>query len=281
MAAMGPRLSHADWLALPQEARDLAYNNNIAAPDSAELIAWRNERSTAFRTTHASALDVPYGPRERNKVDFYPGRDRQAPCLVFIHGGYWQRNTREDFACFAEGMLAQGWSVAMPGYTLAPDVPLAEIVREVHAAIGMIASDGGAHGVAGPLILSGWSAGGHLTAAALAHDSVVAALAMSGVYDLAPLRDTYLDEKLQLTEAEIADLSPVRQPQVMKPMTITYGVQEVPALVHDSNWLYGLRQSAGAPGALLPIEGTNHFSLLEEMYRPDGQLVKAALALQP
>ena len=281
MAPDGPRLSHADWLALSQEERDLAYNNNVASPNSAELLAWRDKRSAAFRAINNEALDVPYGPRERNKVDFYPSDEANAPCLVFVHGGYWQRNTRENFACFAEGMLAHGWSVAMPGYTLAPEVSLAEIVREIYAALDMIAAEGGKHGVAGPLILSGWSAGGHLTAAALAHKSVVAALAMSGIYDLAPLRETYLNEKLQLTDAEIADLSPAYHPAIMKPMTITYGSLEVPALVHDSNWLYGLRQAAGAPGALLPVEGANHFSLLEELYKPDGQLVKAALALQP
>ena len=279
MAATGPRLSTADWHALGQDERDAAYNNNLAAPNSAELVAWRNERSAAFRAAHATGLDVPYGPRERNKIDFYPAAERNAPCLVFIHGGYWQRNSREDFACFAEGVMAHGWSVAMPGYTLAPDASLAEIVREIHAALDLIGTQGGTHGVGGPLILSGWSAGGHLTAAALAHESVTAAVAMSGIYDLAPLRDTYLNDKLHLTDAEIADLSPAYHPAVMKPMTITYGADEVPALVHDSNWLYGLRRAAGAPGDLLAVAGANHFSLLEELYRPDGLLVSAALAL--
>ena len=52
--------------------------------------------------------------------DLYPANDPKAPCFVHIHGGYWQRNSKEVFAFLAEGPLARGWSAALPGYTLAP-----------------------------------------------------------------------------------------------------------------------------------------------------------------
>src|SRR6202011_5904026 len=110
------------WATLSQAARDAAYNNNLAVANSAELIERRNAASAVFRKQHPAGLDVPYGPAPRQRFDLFAANNAAAPCLVLIHGGYWQRNTREDFAAFAEGIMAHGWSAAMVGYTLAPDV---------------------------------------------------------------------------------------------------------------------------------------------------------------
>jgi acetyl esterase/lipase len=268
------------WATMSQAARDAAYNNNLAVANSAELIERRNAASAAFRKAHPAGLDVPYGPAPRQRFDLFAAKDAAAPCLVFIHGGYWQRNTREDFAAFAEGIMTHGWSAAMVGYSLAPDVPLKGIVAEIGQALDWLGQNGAKHGLAGgPIVVSGWSAGGQLTAMALSHPRVTAGLAISGVYELAPIRDTYLNEKLRLTDEEIATLSPLRLPVVRKPMAIAYGTSELPALVTDSRDLHARRHAAGAPGALLPIAGADHFSILEELRRPDGALVGAARAL--
>jgi acetyl esterase/lipase len=270
----------AGWAELSQAARDAAYNNNLAVANSAALIERRNAASAAFRAAHAAGLDVPYGPAPRQRFDLFPASAASAPCLVFIHGGYWQRNTREDFACFAEGVFAHGWSAALPGHTLAPDATLAEIVAEIRRALDWLGTDGAKHGIgAGPIVVSGWSAGGHLTAVVLDHPRVAAGLAISGIFELAPIRDTYLDEKLRLTDAEIETLSPLRLPPVPKPLAISYGTAELPALVEDSRDLYAHRMAAMAPGSLLPIAGADHFTILEELRRPDGKLVRAALEL--
>lgn len=268
------------WATLSQAARDAAYNNNLAVADSAALIERRNAASAAFRKQHPTGLDVPYGPAPRQRWDLFAANSAAAPCLVFIHGGYWQRNTREDFAAFADGIMAHGWSAAMVGYSLAPDVSLTAIVGEIGQALDWLGRNGASHGLAGgPIVVSGWSAGGHLTAMALSHPRVAAGLAISGVYELAPIRDTYLDEKLRLSDEEIATLSPLRLPAVAKPLAIAYGTNELPALVADSRDLHARRQAAGAPGPLVPIAGADHFTILEELRRPDGALVGAARAL--
>jgi len=268
------------WETMSQAARDAAYNNNLAVKNSAELIERRNAQAAAFRQAHPAGLDVPYGPAPRQKWDLFAAASVTSPCLVFIHGGYWQRNTREDFAAFAEGIMAHGWSAAMVGYTLAPDVSLTAIVGEIDQALDWLADNGVARGLAaGPVVVSGWSAGGHLTAMALSHRRVTAGLAISGVFDLAPISQTYLDEKLRLTDEEVATLSPLRLPAVQKRLAISYGTNELPALVADSRDLHARRSAAGAPGPLLPIEGADHFSILEELRRPDGALVAAARAL--
>ena len=267
------------WSSLTQDARDAAYDNNGAVADSPALIEKRNTGSAAFRKAHPTGLDIPYGPKERNRWDLYPAKNPDAPCLVFIHGGYWQRNSREDFAMFMAGIQAHGWSAALPGYSLAPEVKLGDVVVEIRAALDWLQAEGSKHGIAGPVILSGWSAGGHLTAMALDHPLVAAGLAISGVYDLEALRDTKLNAALQLTDGEIASLSPLRLPVVNKPMTIAYGTSELPTLVNDSRNLHAMRAAAHAPGVLLPVAHGNHFNILEQLADPEGDLTCAALDL--
>jgi arylformamidase len=275
----GPLDPRLNWTALSQAERDAAYDNNAAVKNSAALIAERNQLSETLRASRKSFLDVPYGDRERTKVDLYPAADRTAPCLVFLHGGYWQRNSRNVFAMLVEGVAAHGWSVAIPGYSLAPDVSLTDIVTEISQSLDWLAENGEAYGISGPVVLSGWSAGAHLVAMALDHPRVAAGLAISGVYDLAPIRDTALNNALKLTDQEITNLSPLRLPAVHKRLDIAYGTAELPALVFDSVKLHELRMAAHAPGRLFPIEGADHFSILSELRRPDGALVEIARKL--
>src|SRR3954453_11690948 len=211
---LDPRLN---WTALSQAERDAAYDNNAAVKNSAALIAERNQLSETLRASRKSFLDLPYGDRDRTKIDLYPAADTTAPCLVFLHGGYWQRNSREVFAMLVEGVAAHGWSVAIPGYSLAPDATLSQIVTEISQSLDWLAQDGAAYGIAGPVILSGWSAGAHLVAMALDHPRVTAGLAISGVYDLAPIRDTGLNTALKLTDQDnTIAASPAGRPQAAR-----------------------------------------------------------------
>jgi acetyl esterase/lipase len=265
---------------MTQSERDAAYNNAAAVADSQRLIRERNEASAQFRTAHAGHLDLAYGVGDRLKWDLYPAKNLGAPCIVFIHGGYWQMNRREDFAIFAEGFAADGWSVAMPGYTLAPDASLAQISAELRAALNWLAAHGPQHGIATDrIVLSGWSAGGHLAALLLDHPIIKAGLAISGVFELGPLRDTYLNAKLNLSEDEILQLSPLRLPVIQKPLALAYGSRELLALVSDSRDFHAMRAAAHAPGALIPVAGADHFTILNQFRLASGELVHAAKGL--
>jgi len=267
------------WHGWTQAARDTAYNNTEAVADSAALIEERNTASAAFRAAYPGVYDQPYGEGEREKWDLYPGRDPNAPCLVYIHGGYWQRNRREDFACLAEGAIAMGWSVAMNGYTLAPEASMTRIAWEIQRGLDWLATNGPKHGIGGPIVATGWSAGGHLAALAVEHPAVTAGIAISGIFELAPIRDTYLDAAVTLTDAEIAELSPIRRPVVMKPLAIVYGGTELPELRRQSRVFHRIRAEAQAPGPLLPIPGADHFRVLEALRRPDGAMLRLAAEL--
>ena len=262
-----------DWGTLNQAQRDARYNNSAAVPNSPALMAELRAASEARRAEQPAGLDQPYGPGARNQVDLFPGTEG-APCLVFIHGGYWQRNSRDGFSALGDGVRAHGWSVALPGYTLAPEASLATIVREIGESLAFIRTR-----VSGPIILSGWSAGGHLAAMGLGHPAVHAGLAISGVFELGPVRDTYLNEKLRLTDDEVETLSPLRLPVGPKPLAVAYGTAELPPLVSDSRALNYHRSAAHAPGPLIPGAGMNHFTVLDGLRSRDGQLTRALLDL--
>ena len=130
-----------NWGTLSRAARDAAYDNIAAVTDSMALNTARAEASAVFRAGHAGHLDLRYGPRERNTWDLFPAADPNAPCVVFIHGGYWQRNSKDQFASLIAGPYALGWSAALPGHTLAPDASLTEIVAEINAALDWLAAN--------------------------------------------------------------------------------------------------------------------------------------------
>ena len=260
------------WGMMSRAERDAAYNNSDAVKNSPALNEARIAASAAFRKAHPEHLDLAYGPKERNSWDLFPVKDPNAPCFVFIHGGYWQRNSKDQFASLIAGAYERGWSAALPGYTLAPEATLTEIVDEINQALDWLAANGARHGIAGKVVLSGWSAGGHLTAQCFGHRRVSAGLSISGVFELGPIRDTYLNDKMQFTEDELVKLSPLRLPMVKKPLAIAYGTAELPPLVNDSRKLHSRRAAEHLPGALIPVASANHFTILDAL-RADGELI--------
>jgi arylformamidase len=267
------------WRGMTRAQLDAAYNNSAAVKNSGEKLADWQRRSDIVRARHKELLDLTYGPRARNRIDaFRCGRPR-APLLIYIHGGYWQRNAKEFYACLAEGPLARGIDVALIGYTLAPDATLTEIVAEARAALRWLRAQGPGFGLATEkLIVSGWSAGGHLTAMTVRDAD--AGLAISGIYDIEPCRLNYLNEKLNMTVDEQVVLSPIRQlPSRSPPLTVAYGLAELPELQRQSRDYHEARQKAGLPSELLPLTGHDHFSILEELASPTGALCEAVVCL--
>ena len=262
------------WRGMTRPALDAAYNNSAHVADSAALLAAWEMRSAQLRSRNPSLLDLRYGMGERNRIDIFRCGSANAPLLVFVHGGYWQRNSKEIFSCMAEGPLAHGCDVALPGYTLAPQADLGTIVTEIRAAIRWLRREGPAFGVATrALVVSGWSAGGHLTALAMSWPEVDAGLSISGIFDLEPIRLGALNDKLGLDAAAEDALSPLRQlPRRAGPLVVSYGTAELPELQRQSRDYAGAWQGAGLPGSLLPLEACNHFSILHELVAPEGRL---------
>jgi hypothetical protein len=249
---------------MDRAALDAAYNNGAAVEDSAQIVADWQKRSARLRAAHPEGMDLRYGRDERNRVDYFAAR-RDGPVLAFIHGGYWQNRAKELFSFVAEGPLAWGINVALLGYTLAPQKRLDGIVAEIHAALDWLHSSlGMLGGDKSRIFVSGWSAGGHLSAMAMGHAAVRGGLAISGIYDLEPMRLCYINDKLRLDEDEARRNSPG---PTEKPLFIAYGADELPELCRQSeDYARLLKRGAAA------VPGKNHFTILEELASPHGAL---------
>jgi arylformamidase len=256
---------------MDRAALDAAYNNGAAVKDSAQIVADWEARSARLRAAHPDGMDLRYGPDERNRIDYFAAR-RDGPVLMFIHGGYWQNRAKELFAFIAQGPLAWGINVALVGYTLAPQKRLDGIVAEIHASLSwlhesvpMLGGDRRA------IHVSGWSAGGHLTAMAMSHPAVRGGLAISGIYDLEPMRLSYINDKLRLDESEQRRCTPGRTD---KPLSVAYGGDELPELCRQSE---DYAKLLGTKAVAVP--GRNHFTVLEELASPHGALTALARKL--
>jgi arylformamidase len=262
-----------DWRKLSREELDRGLNNGLAVPGSADLVAGWDRQSADLRGRHAAHLDLRYGPRERNRIDFLKAADK-APTLLFIHGGYWQTRAKETFALFAEGPMAHGINVALIGYTLAPDATLEQIVAEIHSGIDFLAKELPALGGDGKgIVVSGWSAGGHLTAMAQSHSFVRAGMAISGIYDLEPIRHSYLNEKLRLDEAMSRSNSPMMMAGgPTKPLSLVVGNAELLQLRKQTADFAAHRARYGLPVTFEEIPGADHFTIMKEMASPTGRI---------
>ena len=267
------------YCGMDRAALDAAYNNSAAVSNSGAMMEAFGERSAALRAAHLGLRELRYGTAPRNRIDYLPA-DRPGPLLVFIHGGYWQMRSKDDFSFVAAGPLAHGVHVALVGYTLAPDASLTEIVAEVREAIGHLHNEADLPGVDRQRILvSGWSAGGHLTALCMDEPGVIGGIAISGIYDLAPMRLCYLNEKLQLTEQEVDALSPLQLPIGTKPLALVYGGDELPEMQRQSVAFADARNAV--PGnRLSALAGHNHFTILEELAMPNGAITRLVVSMK-
>ncbi|MGQ7934883.1 alpha/beta hydrolase [Paraburkholderia sp. D1E] len=262
---------------MDQAALRAAYDNVAAVADVAERMFGFQTRSAALYAAAPCRRDVAYGPSPRQRFDWFPCGKPDAPIFVFIHGGYWQARSKEDFAFVASGPLGCGFNVVLAEYTLAPQASMTQIVGEIDALLAALAADRDGLGTRGPVCLAGHSAGGQLSAVYRAHESVVHAMPISALVDLEPIAMSWLNEKLQLTQAEIDAYSPMRHIGKGVPMTVTVGTAELPELVRHSEEYAAACREAGEQAEFVPLAGCNHFTILEDLARADGVQMKAVV----
>ena len=264
---------------MDRDALDRAYNNTLAVPDAADKVADFARRSAAVYGSFDVKRDLAYGEGRRQRLDWIAGPALGAPTLAFIHGGYWQHRSKEDFALVAAGPLARGFNVALIEYTLGPDARMGEIVAEIGQAADFLAAclaDWGAD--PRRLCLAGHSAGGHLAACHRAHPAVALVLGISGLYDLEPIRLCYLNDKLDLTPAEVAAYSPERHIGPGTRTLLTAGSIELPELIRQTDDYADRLRAGGEAVDEIPAPGHDHFTVLETIARPDGPALEAVAA---
>lgn len=265
---------------MTRDQLDDAYNNGKAVADSPQWIVEWTHRSQETRRRSDAVLDSAYGPRERQRFDYFPSGRSGAPLFVFIHGGYWVRNGIGMFSFLAEGPNACGIDFVTLGYTLAPEARLHEIVDEIRNGLTHLQNAGGFGYDPGRIYVGGWSAGGHLAAIAADHPAVRGTLPISGIFDLEPLSLNYLNDPLQLTPDDILNLSPQRLLRAgLPPMRIMSGGNELPELQRQSADYASAAQAAELDARLFVLPGHHHYSILDELAKPNGFVTQTLAAL--
>ena len=262
-----------------------AYDNLAAIDGVADVIAALHSRSQSFHQGHRCVGEIAYGGGPRQVYDWYPAADAdaaQAPVLLYLHGGYWQARSKRDFACVAAGAHHAGMHVVLGEYTLAPQARLADMVAEVGLLLDTLAHHpvlGGAPAGRPRMVLCGHSAGGQLAAMHRAHPSLAGVLAISGLFELEPIRRGALNDALRLSEQEVRDCSPQRRIGRGVPTVVAVGGAELPELRRQSREYAAALQAAGEPARLLELQGANHLSVLAELEDGHGRLLAEAIAL--
>jgi arylformamidase len=238
------------YRSMDRQALDAAYNNSAAVADSDRYLADWLHRSEALRARMPDHLNLVYGNAPRARLDFFPANCTGAATLLFFHGGYWQRNAKEGFGFVAEGPLSRGFHVALAGYTLAPEATMDRIVRKSRTALRWLhehlATLGGDPA---RLYVSGWSAGGHLAAMLMDEPMVAGGLAISGLFDLEPIRLSYLNEKLGLDAEQARRNSPLLNlPARAAKLIMAHGGNELPELKRQSREFGAAWSARGLPG---------------------------------
>ncbi len=270
-----------------QEQIDAQYDTAIPVADRAAEMRHYQERSAHARATLPCRLGVPYGPTRAETLDIFPADSTDAagaPVFIFIHGGYWRALSAADFSCVALGLAQRGITVVVPDYALCPAVTVDEIVRQMRAACAWVLRHIAEHGGDPQRVaVGGSSAGGHLAAMCLQtawerdygllQDPFRGAVMASGLYDLAPLRYSFLQPKIQLTEDTVRRCSPLLHVRPSPtPVLLTWGGLEQPEFSRQSLAWRDAWLAAGNRAEVLGQPEAHHFSAIHGFEDPGSAL---------
>ncbi len=268
----------ADW--------DDAYANAPNIPGGERWPAGWIEPARVYRDGMLAAgraeLDVAYGERPRNRFDLFLPEGGPVGLVVYIHGGYWLRNEKSYWSHLARGAVLAGHAVAMPAYSLCPEVRIADITAEVGRAIAAAAER-----VSGPIRLVGHSAGGHLAVRMVSATSplpeaiwrrIAHTVSISGVHDLRPLMGTALNATLRLDANEARRESPaLLEPLPGARLTCWVGSAERSEFVRQNALLASIWKGLGAATAIVEEPDRHHFNVIDGLADPDHALTRTLL----
>ena len=275
----------------PPEWFDDQYNNRARIPGHPAILQHWSEASGRARSRHADMVEVAYGASPRERMDVYPTAAPHAPVLVYIHGGYWRALDKRDHSFVAPPFVHAGALVVLPDYDLCPAVSIEHIVLQMVQALAWVhrhAKDLG--GDPQRIVVAGHSAGGHLATMLLAcdwasvapdlpTDLVKAALSISGVYDLEPLRHApFLAPDLGLTAETAHRLSPANMAAPRGPLVTVGGADESPEFLRQAEMIHERWGSKAVIGAE-SVPHRNHMDVLHELADPDSRTHAWGLSL--
>ncbi|MFJ5646230.1 alpha/beta hydrolase [Streptomyces sp. NPDC093223] len=286
---VAPQAAGAVYRGMDQATLDRQYSPSSRVASLDAYLRAYERLSEAARRDHPVRTALAYGSHPAERLDYFPGQPAgRAPLLVFVHGGNWQALGRAESAFPVPPLLAAGAAVAVVEYGLAPDVGLDAMAGMVRRAVDWLLRHADGLGFAPDrLHLCGTSAGAHLAAMALLPDAsagpdvtgrIAGAVLLSGMYDLEPVRLSYVNDALRLDEAAALRNSPVlRLPARLPPTVLARGGNETEEYVrqHD-RMVAALRPRAAVTEVVAGRR--DHFDLPYDLGVPGTGLGDAVLA---
>jgi arylformamidase len=265
---------------------DNAYANGPNIPGGERWPAAWVEPAKGFRDAMTgkgrAQLDIAYGPAVRNRFDLFRPEGTPQGLVVFVHGGYWMALDKSYWSHLAGGAVARGYAVAMPSYSLCPDVRIPDITREIGAAVTAAMGH-----VGGPVMLTGHSAGGHLVTRMVSDTSPLSdaararirhVVSLSGLHDLRPLLRTKMNLKLGLdAETAAAESAALRLPMPGLRVTAWVGGAERAEFRRQSQLIANVWLGLGASTACVEAPDRHHFDVIDALADPESALVATLL----
>lgn len=259
---------------------DDAFANSAYIPDADSYIdRWAGDAAAFRKSLMEKDLDVVYGDGPRRRFDVFRPERKSKGLVVFVHGGYWLRFDKSYWSHFAQGSLARGWTVAVPSYDLAQEVSIADISRQIAMAVTKAAAR-----VAGPIRLTGHSAGGHLVTRMISQGGLLGeevlqriekVVSISGLHDLRPLTHTAMNGSFKMSEADAAAESPALLGAASDcPVVAWVGGDERPELIRQSRLL----ADAWPTATFHEDPERHHFDVIDDLKDPDSPLSKELLS---
>ena len=241
------------------------YDNARTVADENQILSDFQGRSSACYKNYPHLADIQYTLSARANFDLFQVKHPKKT-VIFIHGGYWQWCNKSDFAFIVPDILAQDCQSILLEYNLAPHCAIADIVQQIQQALDFISEQSW---ITKDVILVGHSAGAHLAAYHLNHPLISSAALISGIYDLAPIQNTHLNQALNLTKKDVQQYSPIHQSDAFnKNYTIVYGMLELEELQWQSQNYFKYRQSLDEEKvSLISCMDENHYSILEHYFK--------------
>ena len=280
LLARGQRICKAALMTVADE-----YNNRALVPDHPRIILDWHADAKAYREKSRCETDIAYGARPRNRLDlFHPAQEKAGPLVVFIHGGYWRSFDKSVFSHMAAGANAHGLCVAVPSYTLCPEVTVVDIIEELRQCCLHLA-----HATGKRLLVAGHSAGGHLAACMAATnwshygvrpDLIQACFSVSGVFDLRPLIATPHNDDLRLTASTAFQASPLLWPMPNRlPFDSWVGGEESFEFLRQARSLAAAWEGLGLETRNTVVPGANHFSVPAGLADPHSNMTRRIVEL--
>lgn len=261
-----------------QSELDRQYNVRAGIPDTREIFRRWEADSRDVRQRFKSQLkeDIKYGADPAQGVDVFSAAAPGRPLVVFIHGGYWQSLDKSYFSYLADAYLLDEFNFAAVNYRLAPGATMDEIVEDCRKSISFLwrnADD--LKFDKDRIFVTGSSAGGHLvaemlstdwSARALPSDLIKGGCALSGLYDLEPIRLCYLNEAIKL-DAEMASRnSPINHvPQHAPPLLLAFGGDETEEFDRQQSDYARAWRAKGLQCRVVEQSDGHHFDMVDRL----------------